>query len=244
MTTTPTPMTTTPTPRAPSSLASVGVLASITWTRLVRGRALWVSLLVGLLPCLYAIMMRGRDRMGIGDELFAFEILVLAILAPMFVASSLGEEIEERTTTYLWSRPIPRWAILAGKLATIVPIVATISVASWLVSAQLAWSVVPPAQTFLSLVLGAITLGLVAAMFSTLAPKHGMALTICYLVFLDVPAGVLPAALQEVSITHQLRTLSGMWPIDGSFIEGLIGLSAITLVVGAVAIFRIRRLEA
>jgi ABC-2 type transport system permease protein len=232
------------TPRAPSSLSTVGVLASITWMRLVRGRALWVSLLVGLLPCLYAFMMRGRDRTGIGDELFAFEILVLAILAPMFVASSLGEEIEERTTTYLWSRPIPRWAILAGKLATIVPIVAAISVASWLLSAQIAWSLVPPAQTFLSLALGSIALGLLAAAFSTLAPKHGMALTICYLVFFDVPAGVLPAAMQEVSVTHQLRTVSGMWPMDGSFVEGLIGLSVITLATGALAIYRMRRLEA
>lgn len=222
----------------------IRVLASITWMRLVRGRAIWVAVLVGLLPCLYALMMRGRDRSGIGDELFAFEILVLAILAPMFVATSLGEEIEDRTTTYLWSRPIPRWAVLAGKLATIVPIVATISVASWLASAHIAWSLVPPAQTFLSLALGSIALALLAAAFSTLAPKHGMALTICYLVFFDVPAGVLPAAMQEISVTHQLRTISGMWPMDGSLVEGLVGLSVIALVMGALAAYRIRRLEA
>jgi ABC-2 type transport system permease protein len=222
----------------------IRVLASITWMRLLRGRALWVSALVALLPCLYAAMMRGRDRAGIGDELFAFQILVAAILAPMFVASSLGEEIEDRTTTYLWSRPVPRWTVLAGKLVTLVPIVATFVCASWLASAQIAWSLVPPAQTFLALGLGAIGLGLLAAAFSTLAPKHGMALTICYLVFFDVPAGVLPAAMQEVSVTHQLRTVSGMWPMDGSFVEGLIGLSVITLATGALAIYRMRRLEA
>ena len=71
-----------------------------------------------------------------------------------------------------------------------------------------------------------------------------MALTICYLVFVDVPAGVLPAALQEVSVTHQLRTLSGLWPADGSFAAGLIGLSLIALVTGGVATYRIGRLEA
>jgi ABC-2 type transport system permease protein len=222
----------------------IRVLASITWMRLLRGRALWVSVLVALLPCLYAAMMRGRDRTGIGDELFAFQILVAAILAPMFVASSLGEEIEDRTTTYLWSRPVPRWTVLAGKLVTLVPIVATFVCASWLASAQIAWSLVPPAQTFLALGLGAIGLGLLAAAFSTLAPKHGMALTICYLVFFDVPIGVLPAAMQEISVTHQLRTISGMWPMDGSFVEGLIGLSLITLATGALATWRIRRLEA
>ena len=102
----------------PSGLASTFVLARVTWTRLVRGRALWVSLFVAALPCLYAAMMRG----GVQDELYAFEILILAILAPMFISSSLGEEIEDRTTTYLWSRPIPRWAVLAGKLLALVPI--------------------------------------------------------------------------------------------------------------------------
>ena len=232
------------TARPPSSASTIGVLAGITWTRLVRGRALWVSLLVGLLPCLYSLMMRGRDRSGIGDELFGFEILVLAILAPMFVSSSLGEEIEDRTTTYLWSRPVPRWSILAGKLATIVPIVMTIGCASWLASSQIAWAVLPPAQTFLALALGSLGLGLLAAALSTLVPRHGMALTICYLVFVDVPAGVLPAALQEVSVTHQLRTLSGLWPADGSFAAGLIGLSLIALVTGGVATYRIGRLEA
>ena len=229
---------------APSSLSAVRVLAGVTWMRLVRGRALWVSLLVGILPCLYSLMMRGRDRAGIGDELFAFEILVLDILAPMFVASSLGEEIEERTTTYLWSRPLPRWAVLAGKLATIIPIVIVIGCASWLASSQLAWSRMPPAQTFLSLAVGAIALSLLASTFSTLSPKHGMALTICYLLFFDLPAGVLPAALQEISITHQLRTISGMWRSDGSFLEGAIGIGAIMLVTGALATWRIGRLEA
>lgn len=230
--------------RAPASLATVGVVASITLRRLLRGRALWVSGLVAALPCLYALMMHGRRGDEVGDELFGFEILVLAILAPMFVAGTLGEEIEERTTTYLWSRPVPRWAVLAGKLATVIPIVLVVGGASWLLAAQIAWSAVPPAQTFLAIAFGAVSLSSLAATFSTLAPRHGMALTICYLLFLDVPAGVLPAALQEVSITHQLRTVSGMWPSDGTFVEGLVGLLAILLVTTAIATWRIRRLEA
>ncbi len=229
---------------APSAISTVFVLAGVTFTRLVRGRALWVSLLVGVLPILYALLMRGRDRAGVGDELFGFELLVLGILAPMFVASSLGEEIEERTATYLWSRPIPRWAVLAGKLATIVPLVAAIGIASWLAASHAAWARFAPAQTFLAIGVGAVALSLLAAAFSTLAAKHGMALAICYLLFFDLPAGALPARLQEISVTHQLRTLSGMWTSDGSFVEGLIGILAIMLVTGGLATWRIRRLEA
>jgi ABC-2 type transport system permease protein len=227
-----------------SSLSSVLVLAGVTWTRLVRGRALVVSLFVAMLPCLYALLMRGADGHDVGDELFGFEILVLAILAPMFVASSLGEEIEDRTTTYLWSRPIPRWAILAGKLATLVPLVIAIGCASWFLASQIAWSRVPPFQTFLAIALGAKAIALLATMLATLAPKHGMALTICYLLFFDIPMGLLPATVQEASITHQLRTLSGLWPVDGTFVTGLIGIVAIAFVTFAIAVWRIRRLEA
>ena len=40
------------------------------------------------------------------------ELVVMALLSSVFVASSIGEEIEERTITYLWSRPLPRWTLL------------------------------------------------------------------------------------------------------------------------------------
>ena len=231
--------------RIPSGMSSTLVLAGVTWLRLVRGRALWVSLLIAALPCLYAVMMRGPDgSRAITDELYAFEILVLAILAPMFISSSLGEEIEDRTTTYLWSRPIPRWAVLAGKLLALVPIVIAIACASWLAAANIAWSMMPPARSFLALALGATGIAMIATGIATIAPKHGMALTICYLLFFDLPIGVLPATLQEMSVTHQLRTLSGLWPIDGTFVEGLVGLTIIAAVWAALAIVRIRRLEA
>ena len=112
-----------PAPRSvPSGLATTRTMASLTLRRLTRGRALGVSLVIAALPVAYAAAMRAVGQTGIGQELFAFEVLVLAVLAPMLVGSSIGEEIEDRTTTYLWSRPVPRWAILAGKLAALAPV--------------------------------------------------------------------------------------------------------------------------
>jgi ABC-type transport system involved in multi-copper enzyme maturation permease subunit len=194
-----------------------------------------------------------RSRFG-GDsrpsdmaaELFTFEVLILAVLAPMFVGASIAEEIEERTTTYLWSRPLPRWSVLAGKLLALVPVTAVIVLASWSLSTWLSWSALPPARTFAAIGGGAIAMSLVATGIATLAPKHGMALTIVYMLFFDFPIGVLPATFQELSIGHHVRVLSGMRaPFDnGTWVSAAIGLVVVGGLWGLIGALRVRRLEA
>ncbi len=229
--------------RVPGALASTLTMAGLTWTRLVRGRALWVCLVIAMLPVLYAGATGGRTGVA-GDEIFVFEILVAAVLAPMFVASSIGEEIEDRTTTYLWSRPIPRWSIVVGKLLALVPVASAVVVGSWALSAQLAWHHWPDARTCGALVSGVFVLSVVSAGIATLAPRHGMALSICYILFFDSPLGVLPATLRELSVTHQVRALSGMFRDERGIQLPLIALAALTALWGLIAAARIRRLEA
>lgn len=226
----------------PGALASTLTMAGLTWKRLVRGRALWVCLVIAILPVLYAA---AASRTGApGQELFVFEVLVAAVLAPMFVASSIGEEIEDRTTTYLWSRPIPRWSIVVGKLLALVPVASVVVVGSWALSGQLAWHHGPTARTCAALVSGVFVLSVVSAGVATLAPRHGMALSICYILFFDSPLGVLPATLRELSVTHQVRALSGMFTEETGTQVPLIALAALTAVWGLIAAARIRRLEA
>jgi hypothetical protein len=229
--------------RVPSGLDSTLTMAGLTLKRLLRGRALYVALLIAFLPVIYAAAMGGARGIA-GDEIFVFEVLVSAVLAPMFVASSIGEEIEDRTTTYLWSRPIPRWSIVAGKLLTLVPIAALVVLASWILSAQIAWHTFPDARPCIALALGVLVLSIVSAGIASLAPRHGMALTICYILFFDSPLGILPATLRELSVTHQIRALSGLWPSEIGLSSPLIALGILAAVYGTVAALRIRRLEA
>jgi hypothetical protein len=229
--------------RSLSAFAAVRILARLTWTRILRGRALWVSAILAALPCLYGLLMRLKGDF-VGEELFAFETLGLSILTPMFVAASLGDEIDDRTHTYLWSRPVPRWSIIAGKLLALVPLVIAVICASWLVAATLAWKVAPPIETFFALAMGVVATALLSSALATLAPKHGMALAICYMLFVDGPVGLMPATLREVSILQQIRTLSGLWPDDGTFGKGIVGIAIIATVFALVALARIRRMEA
>lgn len=224
----------------PSGLASTLTMAALTWKRLVRGRAFMVALLIALIPVAYV----GAAGRGVGPELFVFEVLVTSVLAPMFVAASIGEDIEDRTTTYLWSRPIPRWAIVAGKLIALVPAATAVVLASWTIAANLAWHEMPPARTSLALAIGVAATSILSAGIASLAPRHGMALSIVYVLFFDSPLGVLPATLRELSMTHQVRVLSGMFPTENAVSQAGIALAIMAALWGALAAWRMRRLEA
>jgi len=235
--------TTAPPRTVPSGFSTTWTMASLTLLRLTRGRALGVSLVIAALPVAYTAAMRAVDRLGVGPEVFAFEVLVLAVLAPMLVGSSIGEEIEDRTTTYLWSRPVPRWAILAGKLAALAPVAMLVITASWVAASFAAWGALPGVRTTVALAAGALVVSLVAMGISALGPRHGTALTISYLLFFDLPLGVLPATVKQISISFQVRALSGAWPGEGTAGGAVIALAAIAGIWTVVAALRIRRLE-
>jgi len=229
------------------SLATTRLIAAVTLRRLVRGRALWVGGIVAAMPIAFAALLherQARATMNITD-VTAFETLVLAVLPALFVASSIGEEIEDRTTTYLWSRPIPRWAVLVGKLVGLVPVVIALVLPSWFLALQAGARMTPSAASFGAFAVGAFALSLVAATIATLVPKHGMALMICYMLFFDLPVGALPGSLQELSVTHHVRVIADMLDRTAES-AGLAALGCI-LIGGlwlAIGLVRVRRLEA
>ena len=125
-------------------------------------------------------------------------MFVLAVVPAMFVASSIGEEIEDRTITYLWSRPLPRWHVIAGKLVALAP-VAIGHLAPRLAGRRCKVGTDAPSRRdgrSSASPLPRVAISMVAAGIATLAPKHGMALAIIYMLLFDVPVGEIPASLQ------------------------------------------------
>jgi ABC-type transport system involved in multi-copper enzyme maturation permease subunit len=233
---------TAPLRQAVGGVAATLGIAGLTWRRLLRGRAIWITLILSAVPALVAVALIGRhNRHGVND-LLEISIWLLAVLAPLHVASSLSEELEDRTAAYLWSRPIPRWTIVSGKLLALVPLVWAFEVAG---AAAAAERVGGFGVTFhvervaLGFGLGTLAAACCSVGISTLWPKHGMAISMVYLLFVDLPMGVIPAALQQLSITHYVRTLAGE-PADATT---LIGLGVVSLVWLLIALYRIRRLE-
>lgn len=206
-------------------------LARITLVRLMRGRAVWASLAIALAPAAFASMAHGRV-----DQLLLYEQMLLAILPAMFVASSLAEELEDRTATYLWSRPLPRGAVLAGKLLALVPVVVALALASWVASASVGDAPIT-ASSLIGLAAGAVTASMVAAALAMLAPRQGMALTIFYLLFADLPIGELPQSLRVLSLSYQTRV------VCGGELSAIAPLLLIAAIAGGIAWWRMRRLE-
>lgn len=221
----------------PSTSSVLLTLVVVTWRRLFRGRALWVSALIAALPIIVAALLRGHGRDTGPIELVM--TLVMVLLPPMFVAASLGEEIEDRTTTYLWSRPIGRWTIVVSKLLALAPIAMALVVGGGFVAIQIETGA-PPSAAWIVATAGA-TLGIctMAAGVSVLVPKYGMALSIIYLVVIDIIVGAMPASLNHISITRQHRLIA----YDHQLVAPAITMAVITGIWLAVALWRIRRLE-
>jgi ABC-2 type transport system permease protein len=222
----------------PSALTVLTTIVRVTLLRLVRGRALSVSVLIAALPIALCVAMPGRRL--VDGPAGAIQLLVLALLPPMFVASSLGEEIEDRTTTYLWSRPIPRWTIVVGKLLALVPISIVLVVGGFIAATMVGTGSPPDGIEIAGMTFGVIAIGSLAGGVATLVPKHGMALSIVYLVIFDLTLAAVPASIHNISITRQVGQLVSH---TGGAAQPIITLAVISTVWIVLALWRIRRLE-
>lgn len=226
----------------PSSWATVQTLAGVTLRRLGRGKALWIGALIAALPIGYAYIVHTARGAATPGELFTFLRPLLALLPGMFIGASIGEEIEERTSTYLWSRAIERWVVLAGKLCALAPIVIGLIVVAWVIAIELLTGAAPTAISCVAIAIGAAASSLTAVGISTALPRHGMALTIGYML-VDNFIGVLPVSLREVSLTYQTSVLAHLDGGPRVIVTPVISLVVIAAVWGAIGFLRIRRME-
>lgn len=228
----------------PGTLSTVLTLASVTLTRIGRGKALWIGMGIAALPVVNASIVRANaQRFNASPiEMFTASLALLALLPAMFIGASIGEEIEERTSTYLWSRPIPRWAVLAGKLCALTPIVIVLIVGGWYAVNEIWVDRGPTLLSCVALAAGCVGASLVAAGIATLVPKHGMAFTIAY-VLVDLFVGALPFSLRELSITHQAAVLSQLGRDPPELAAPAIMLLVLSALWSAIGFLRIQRLE-
>jgi ABC-type transport system involved in multi-copper enzyme maturation permease subunit len=224
----------------PPTSVLIRTLAGVTLKRLTRGKALWIAAVLAALPVVFASVLQARGRPASPSELLAPSLLLFAVLPALLVGASVGEELEDRTSTYLWSRPIVRWAVLAGKLIALTPIVIVLSVGGWVVASVVAGGA-PSVAGGLGLAAGAIASSLVVAGIAVVVPRHGMALTIAYML-VDLFVGELPVSVQQLAVTYHTRVLAGLQG-PPAIAAPLIGLVAIAGVWTAIGFRRIRRIE-
>jgi hypothetical protein len=228
----------------PGTLSTVLTLAGVTLARISRGKAMWIGVGIAALPIVNASIVRANaGRLNASPiEMFSVSLGLLALLPAMFIGASIGEEIEERTSTYLWSRPIARWAVLAGKLCALTPIVIVLIVGGWYAVHEIWADRAPTLLGCVALAGGCVGASLVAAGIATLVPKHGMSFTIAYML-VDLFIGALPFSLRELSITYQTALLSQLGKEPPAIAAPAITLLVLSALWSAISYRRIQRLE-
>jgi ABC-type transport system involved in multi-copper enzyme maturation permease subunit len=121
-----------PIPAAPGFLAS-GLrifdlsLGEMLWSRrtifmaLVVGAPVLISVILRLLDALGAPVFRVNGMMMAGPGIFGLMIWVfylrftIPVLGVFYGTSLIADEVEDKTITYLFTRPIPKGAVLVGK---------------------------------------------------------------------------------------------------------------------------------
>jgi ABC-type transport system involved in multi-copper enzyme maturation permease subunit len=228
----------------PTTAGAVREIIGLTWKRVLRGRLLWVAAVIGIVPVLFgALLTLGGRHRGLADELLMLQMLVLAVLPPMFIAGSIGEEIEDRTITYLWSRPIPRWAVLVGKLLALAPIAMVLVVTSWQIACALVLDSMPSPRSHAALAGAALVVSAIATGIAVLVPRYGMTLTIGYMLA-DFWIGIIPRSIHNFSVLHHVTSISFPSPEGGDPVAAVIWLAVIGAGWLGLGLWRIRRLEA
>lgn len=191
------------------------------WTvrRLLRGRMLYVAGFFALGPILFTVMVSESGQPVRWERLFATMVVLTAIVPPLFAASTTADEIEDRTYTYLWSRPLPRWSVLAGKLLATAPMTAAVLCLTMLICYQLGRGSVSPSfpwpeqalpRALGALGLASVGLSMVSSGISVLLPRHGLGVAYAYLLALDAPLAAMPFSISNLSITHHIIEVAGV----------------------------------
>ncbi|MCA1595165.1 MAG: ABC transporter permease [Chloroflexi bacterium] len=187
---------------------------------LMRPRKLVAAVILAVLPTVIALIIRFQTpsnafKGGVtydwveANLIFGF---VLVILAVVFGTGAISQEMEQKTISYLLTRPVPRWRIVIVKFAAAF---AVITATVWLASLLLALATVGPTGISRSalgrdcviLPVGALAYG---AVFLLLAALFNKAL-LAGLVFAFgweswVPQ--LPGDFHKVSLMSYLRALA------------------------------------
>lgn len=236
-------------------------LSEMLWSR----RTIFMALIVGV-PVLMAGILRALTEMGAnpisnvaltGPVLFGLMIWIfyvrisIPVLGVFYGTALIADEVEDKTLTYLFSRPIPRAAVLLGKYFAF--LACTIFVV--LPSVVLVWLLIVPirgglAAGFPDLLkdLVVMTVGLVAygAVFALAgaALKRPLLTGLFFVLGWEPIAVVLPGFLKRLTVAYYLQGLvphampsnSPMSLITELFREvpslthSLIGLGVITVV--------------
>jgi ABC-type transport system involved in multi-copper enzyme maturation permease subunit len=208
---------------SPSSVAAMRMIAVMSLRRARRGRMLWLSGAILLLVVGSAVISLVTGRGGL-DFFEGVTDLMLRYLAPLVMllhaSSAVSEEVQARTITYLFSRPIPRWTLPMGKFAGAVllgfAMLLPALAATYIITMLGEWYAFFPEigklwSGLVALALAVLLYGAVATAFGTMVTGYSFVAALFYVLIVEVGLAFAPGWLKVIAMTVHLRVIAGLY---------------------------------
>jgi ABC-type transport system involved in multi-copper enzyme maturation permease subunit len=188
--------------------------------RLAWSQRSLICVAIAFLPALIGLAAAALTRRTSPAELavhlgFLQLQVILPVLALIAGSAAVAEEVEDRTITFLFTRPIPRPSLLFGRLgAILVFLTALLAASTWALLAACATGRVAGAPVDAAIVepllLAMLAGGVVyAGLFAVLGVffKHPMIVGLAYTFAVEGFVANLPGGIQSCSLQFYLRSL-------------------------------------
>lgn len=141
--------------------------------------------------------------------LFLLYPQVMCLLIALFYGTSvLGHELEGKTLTYLFTRPLPRWKIVVGKYLGVVAALIPAATISLIGSASLLGVSGTHVTAILAGAVGALlAYSAVFILIGFLIPRRAMIVGLLYGIIFEFVLSFAPAIVNEATVTYYLRSL-------------------------------------
>jgi ABC-type transport system involved in multi-copper enzyme maturation permease subunit len=218
-----------------STTSATQILARWERKRLFRGRTLWMCAALLFLPLIPSGFGSG-SRM----DIYHWVCLALSLAMPLLCAGVVGDEIQEQTASYLFTRPFSRTAMVAGRLLCLVPIAFLLAMASAIAMLSMSGYELEPmawAGVALGLFVGTLTYASASVAWGALVTKRAIPAALGYLLVVDVPLSALPVSLRKLSIAFHTIAIA-----DHVAWESVVWLTGMCAFWWAITRFRLRYL--
>jgi len=217
-------------PTAPSLLGAARRVFELSFGEMLWSRrTIFMALVVGG-PVLLAVIFRVVESFGMpamrvngapvaGASIFGVMIwmlylrFIVPVLGVFYGTALMADEVEDKTLTYLFTRPIPRGAVLLGKYLAYLACTSLVVLPSVMLSYFLVVPFGQVASTFTSLLLDLAILGLGLAVYGAVFAYVGARLKrplVSGLIFAfgwEQLALALPGYLRQFTVAHYLPAL-------------------------------------
>jgi ABC-2 type transport system permease protein len=217
-------------------------LGEMLWSRrtifmaLVVGGPVIIAVIVRVLEVLGMPALRVNGQRVVGMSVFGIMIwmlflrFIIPVLGVFYGTALMADEIEDKTITYLFTRPIPRGAVLVGKYLAYVMCTSLVVLPSVMLVYFLLVPIREIGSTFIQLVtdLGLLGLGLAVygAVFAFVGAffKRPLVIGLVFAFGWEQLAMVLPGYMKRFTIAYYLQSLvPHTMPSEGvvSILQGL-----------------------